>query len=510
MAASDAFSALPPGAAFAAATVSGSVTFVALLAAGQRLVLSPLRLAAHHRRTAGLVGSVVVAASGAAAGAVFSAATAALADLPPTFLALSGNSTASGPRAAHPQTQHTGWWGAARAARVGYDGAVDPPGDTLPSLVAALRRLGDAPAAERLTAAADVGRVATQHATAALQTPAGVSAAAALVQFWVLGGRGWRLAPSCLRHPGAFSRTSVPAKGAGYASEAQRAVLKEMGQRHGCHTCGTRRAALYHGDHMPPNHLAKPGQTQRFYPQCVTCSNMQGGTMLHARAPRVSHATRLRLYHLWLPLGPLLASHLGLEGDGAAQGTSGWSGWSGGSSSSSSGWSGGGGGGGPWLTRLGEAVERAIDAVTKAVREATARFQTAFAALPPLPPAPQAAMGRGRIVYAEEEDEIAQLVVGIAEQAHIQLTQAARYLGLPAERVVAEQSAETATLPPVLNETTWRRMPAAAHVAAHAKHEADLRAVPAVPVAGGPVRNLVEDDVAMTGVVLRLAQREGR
>ena len=98
--------------------------------------------------------------------------------------------------------------------------------------------------------------------------------------------------------------------------------LNDLGKLHGCHTCGTRREASYIGDHMPPNNMVQAGQPQRLFPQCATCSSLQGaqvlpilpgddfmlaGAAVKSRRPvLITHATSLRWHHLWLPLGPAL------------------------------------------------------------------------------------------------------------------------------------------------------------------------------------------------------------
>ena len=122
--------------------------------------------------------------------------------------------------------------------------------------------------------------------------------------FVALGGQPWRLSPSSLAHLGALANTargSLPAT-LEYASRAERDMIQQLGRNFGCHTCGFRpwlpgpllrgsraqRAALFHADHQPPlsevrranaalwRRLLNAPQTQRFYPQCVSCSNMQG------------------------------------------------------------------------------------------------------------------------------------------------------------------------------------------------------------------------------------------
>lgn len=126
-------------------------------------------------------------------------------------------------------------------------------------------------------------------------------------------GRRFRfVVPSSLWHPGAFARSSIPAPSHAYANPTEKRALVEFGRQFGtslsllslhfllaslsdscgsnqrwvelredtiqptmasllgCHSCGTRRATSYIGDHMPPNSLCRSGQKQRFYPHCAS------------------------------------------------------------------------------------------------------------------------------------------------------------------------------------------------------------------------------------------------
>ena len=136
--------------------------------------------------------------------------------------------------------------------------------------------------------------------------------------FRLLGGRFRSVLPSSLFHPGAFSRVraSLPANGAEYITKGEREGsrgrlgLNDYGWMYGCHSCGRKRVDSFIGDHMPPNKLAKPGQLQRLYPQCPACSSKQGGAVRANRPAYRTHPFSLRLYHVWLPLGPWLYSWL--------------------------------------------------------------------------------------------------------------------------------------------------------------------------------------------------------
>ncbi|KAJ7376366.1 hypothetical protein OS493_035111 [Desmophyllum pertusum] len=127
---------------------------------------------------------------------------------------------------------------------------------------------------------------------------------ASLVVFKLLGGKFRSVLPSSLIHPGAFARGYIPAKGQNYASVAVRQKLTLLGKKYGCHSCGKRWRTSFVGDHMPPNKLVRKGQRQWFYPQCTSCSSLQGAAVSSmSRLLRVkTHGSSLRLYHLWLPL----------------------------------------------------------------------------------------------------------------------------------------------------------------------------------------------------------------
>lgn len=127
------------------------------------------------------------------------------------------------------------------------------------------------------------------------------SCAIGLLAYQLLGGRFWRIAPSSYTHVGAFARRSIPATER-YATATERTIIEQLGRRFGCHTCGTKWASTYVGDHMPPRVVAErttmalrkrpwlirkllptPRSISfRFYPQCPTCSSTQGSILAHA------------------------------------------------------------------------------------------------------------------------------------------------------------------------------------------------------------------------------------
>jgi hypothetical protein len=138
-------------------------------------------------------------------------------------------------------------------------------------------------------------------------------AGAALHVCFGLGVRFWALSPSSLAAEGAFAwaAASLPA-GEGYASTPQREALQRFGRLAGCHSCGTRFAAQYVGDHVPPLSVAsrRPRLLSavlgrpafRFYPQCRACSAQQAATMNRRARDLPSTLASRAVYHLPSPL----------------------------------------------------------------------------------------------------------------------------------------------------------------------------------------------------------------
>ena len=155
-----------------------------------------------------------------------------------------------------------------------------------------------------------------------------VSTVASTVLFRALGGRFSSVLPSHLLRPGAFAREWIPVR-ATQATERQRTIVRELGRRHGCHSCGTRSVKQFHADHQPPTKLHNnggktPGDngtgSQRLYPQCNKCSSTQGAALAHGGAAAKSkwsvirtHPLSLRSYHLFLPV-PLAVAYLKRSG----------------------------------------------------------------------------------------------------------------------------------------------------------------------------------------------------
>jgi hypothetical protein len=82
--------------------------------------------------------------------------------------------------------------------------------------------------------------------------------------------------------PGPFAGESIPARGTGRDFTAEeRREINRIGSATGCHTCGTfepgTKSRNFVPDHQFPNALNPPWRLQRLYPQCVACSDFQGG-----------------------------------------------------------------------------------------------------------------------------------------------------------------------------------------------------------------------------------------
>mmetsp|Transcript_8898 Transcript_8898/g.13285 ORF Transcript_8898/g.13285 Transcript_8898/m.13285 type:complete len:324 (+) Transcript_8898:27-998(+) len=133
--------------------------------------------------------------------------------------------------------------------------------------------------------------------------PPEVYALLGILAWVVLGGSMRMVMPSDLRFPGAYAQRlgSLPAT-LEYIQGTAKTKLQELGARYGCHTCGVRNAATWVGDHMPPvskvlenrrNFLQSALNlivTQRFFPQCMTCSNQQGPAVFNDKKKLITHA----------------------------------------------------------------------------------------------------------------------------------------------------------------------------------------------------------------------------
>jgi RHS repeat-associated protein len=87
---------------------------------------------------------------------------------------------------------------------------------------------------------------------------------------------------------------SIPAGPSARPTAAQQKAINEMGDAHGCSTCGTTnpgtKSGNWVGDHQPPTAQNPPGGAQVYKPQCLQCSRQQGGQVAAAvRAANKTH-----------------------------------------------------------------------------------------------------------------------------------------------------------------------------------------------------------------------------
>ena len=139
--------------------------------------------------------------------------------------------------------------------------------------------------------------------------------------FKIVGGSFRTIMPSDLNKVGAIAKESIPAAGMQYATDEKRRELIRMFRRDGCHHCGSRKGMVI-GDHMPPNkHVIQRTEAmltqivdrmyrnsgfrrtmqtlgirplsdvrQRYFPQCVSCSQKQSSAVRNNKSRRVFHS----------------------------------------------------------------------------------------------------------------------------------------------------------------------------------------------------------------------------
>lgn len=94
-----------------------------------------------------------------------------------------------------------------------------------------------------------------------------------------------------LLRPGKYAKRSIPARSTSSRLRTkERRVLNRVGNKYGCHSCGTKKSGTKSGnwiaDHQPPTALRKKGQRQRLYPHCTRCSSKQGWQVRKAKKKR--------------------------------------------------------------------------------------------------------------------------------------------------------------------------------------------------------------------------------
>lgn len=165
--------------------------------------------------------------------------------------------------------------------------------------------------------------------------------------FKMVGGSFRTIMPSDLSKVGAIAKESIPAAGMQYATDEKRRELIRMFRRDGCHHCGSRKGMVI-GDHMPPNkHVIQKTEAvltqvvdrlyknrgfrktmqafgmkplsdvrQRYFPQCVTCSQKQSAAVRNNKSRRVFHSVLHRggTGTGWHYIGVWIGAAHGIEG----------------------------------------------------------------------------------------------------------------------------------------------------------------------------------------------------
>jgi hypothetical protein len=111
-----------------------------------------------------------------------------------------------------------------------------------------------------------------------------LDAVASIASFKVFGGNLRTVTYTDLAGRGAYAVEGIPATGP-QSTSAQRAAIQKIGNKYGCHHCGSRspQAQQWFFDHIPPTKIAS-GTTQIGYPQCRICLEKQATALRHPQA----------------------------------------------------------------------------------------------------------------------------------------------------------------------------------------------------------------------------------
>eukprot|EP00056_Hartaetosiga_gracilis_P007508 m.109070 g.109070 ORF g.109070 m.109070 type:complete len:382 (-) comp12725_c0_seq1:1305-2450(-) len=299
---------------FVCGCVGGAVTFPVALRAIRQRVMLPLRVRAHHRVLGTLIGSMAVITSGFASGIVYNLIIRNndnILSIKDKILTSnwSDTTTDSGNGQQYGELSPVKKGGELTKGNSTFqwlqsavDGLLPQQQQQQPSSVDDNNIKNKNGAGQRIK---EFDTLYAQEQILELTILAGTT----LGLYLMLGGRPRRECPSCLWSPGAFAVESMPANRFKYATNGQKKVLQALGKKYGCHSCGTRNATLYHGDHIPPSKV--PNEKPRvFLPQCPTCSARQGVSVKQLVKAATSHVWRLQSHHLWVPIGPILVSYM--------------------------------------------------------------------------------------------------------------------------------------------------------------------------------------------------------
>jgi hypothetical protein len=96
-----------------------------------------------------------------------------------------------------------------------------------------------------------------------------------------------KIAASSVILKGRFAAVSIPSSGPA-AKDHEKSQIQDLGRQNGCHSCGNKTPVdRFHADHQPPTELVLLGLATGpsvLYPQCVPCSDKQGGEVNSIKA----------------------------------------------------------------------------------------------------------------------------------------------------------------------------------------------------------------------------------
>jgi len=90
--------------------------------------------------------------------------------------------------------------------------------------------------------------------------------------------------------PGDYAGHGTPSSDPNGVTAGEQAGVNAEGAAGGCHSCGSRdpgtKSGNFVGDHQPPTALNPPGEAQKLYPHCLSCSRKQGGQVRAGQSKR--------------------------------------------------------------------------------------------------------------------------------------------------------------------------------------------------------------------------------
>jgi hypothetical protein len=112
-----------------------------------------------------------------------------------------------------------------------------------------------------------------------------------------IGGKKGGYGEVChLFHPGENAQGSIPARNQSRSFlESEKEKVNNLGDEYGCHSCGTTNSGYPNGtwvkDHQPVSTFVDKDIPQRLFPQCRTCSALQGRTAAQMKRDKINPYT---------------------------------------------------------------------------------------------------------------------------------------------------------------------------------------------------------------------------